>query len=126
MHRTPHMIVHRDLTMHLDTPGTPGTGHTQRALVEASSDLRNLYTVASKVPRGRVRPTVAFPVVPGRVDASLTSLTTRTRRAARDPITSIGFERTRSELYPEPAPFVPFLSGRNARLVGRDPVVLVP
>lgn len=124
MHRTPHAIMHRDQSMYLQ--GRAGT-ERQSALVEASSDLRNLRTVLSKVPRGRVDPArQAYPVVPGRVDASLTAVATRTKRAAKDPVTAIGFERTLSELYPDAAPFVPFIAGSNTRLVGRDPVVLVP
>lgn len=120
MHRAPQSVVHRD---HLENFRA-----TAGVMIDAQTELLGLRDIATKVPRARLEPsTYRKPLVPGRIDHSLQSFMTRTKRAAKDPVTSIGFERTRSELYPQAPPrHVGVLLGQNSRFVGRDPVVLLP
>jgi hypothetical protein len=120
MHRAPQSVVHRDQLENFRT--------TAGLMADAQTELMGLRNIATKVPRGRLEAsTYRTPLVPGRLDYTLQSFVTRTKRAAKDPVTSIGFERTRSELYPQAPPqHVSVLLGQNSRFVGRDPVVLVP
>lgn len=101
---------------------------TAGVMVDAQTELLGLRNVATKVPRARLNAsTYRKPLVPGRIDPFLDSYVTRSKRAAKDPVTTIGFERTRSELYPQAAPqHVAVLLGQNSRFVGRDPVVILP
>ena len=120
MYRAPQSAVHRDQLENFRA--------SAGVMIDAQTELLGLRNIATKVPQGRLKAsTYRTPLVPGRVDYSLQSFVTRSRRAAKDPVTSIGFERTRSELYPQAPPqHVAVLLGQNSRFVGRDPVVLVP
>lgn len=120
MYRSPHTIVHRDLAFDrmLRARGTDDVV----ALTEATNELQGLnFPRASKV--RHVDPSrVAYPFLPGRLDYKLDAAVTRTRRAAKDPLT---IDRMSSELYPEVPPRIDFVVGLNTRFNGRDPVVLV-
>ena len=120
MYRAPQSVVHRDQLENFRA--------TAGVMADAQTELLGLRNVATKVPQGRLEAsTYRKPLVPGRLDYTLQSYVTRTKRASKDPVTSIGFERTRSELYPQAPPrHVAVLLGQNSRFAGRDPVVLLP
>jgi hypothetical protein len=120
MHRAPQSVVHRDQLENFRA--------TAGLLADTQSELQGLHTLASKVPKARLEASVyRKPLVPGRLDYTLQSFMTRSKRSTKDPETRIGFERTLSEVYPEAPPRdVRVLMGQNSRFVGRDPVVLLP
>ena len=120
MYRAPQSIAHRDLA---DAAATAVARHTEMsALAAASNDLLR-YAPLTKYPTFETRtgPPRGVPMLPGRVDFQLQSYLTRSRRAAKD---VVSFDRRASEWYPQEAPFVSFVQGNAARMVGREEVLL--
>ena len=123
MHRSPHSVVHRDLTF---LPAASRYRTDLDVLTEASTSLFNMGRPLGKFPRFEWPggPTRNVPMLPGRLDFHIQSRVTRTKRAAKDPYS---FDRMASEKYPVPAPtHLKFVTGNATRLEGRDQVVLMP